>query len=135
MTLGVLITSWLARAPKAYALDRDVKAILITSTYGMVAGTALGLAAFPMTKSTRMILVGSSIGLYLGIAVGVYFIQNRNSPDNPFGQPPDQVPPWMHRRSSFNSNETLSGLSESSGVLDYYAKRPDYALSLQVYSF
>ncbi len=65
------------------AIDRDVKAVLVTGTYGLVAGTAAGAISYPMTKSVRGVFIGSSIGLYLGIAAGVYYITHREDPDNP----------------------------------------------------
>ena len=49
----------------------------------MVLGTAAGIAAWPFHRQLRSVLMGTSIGLYLGIAVGIYYINNRNDPQNP----------------------------------------------------
>ena len=78
----------------AHALNRDVRAVLITSGYGVAAGTILGLASFPLNQNPRSIFIGSSVGLYLGIAVGVYYIFHRYSPENPLHMQPEPAPPW-----------------------------------------
>lgn len=65
------------------AMSRNVKSVFVAGAYGALGGTVLGLAAYPATQEARSIFMGTSIGLYLGIAVGIYFIANRNSPDNP----------------------------------------------------
>lgn len=73
----------LSSVRSAHAIDRDLNSIIITSEYGMLAGTVVGCATLPFTQDARAIFIGTSAGLYLGIAVGIYFVLNRNNPDNP----------------------------------------------------
>ena len=80
---GLLIAGFALSASDAKALNRDVRAVFITSTYGLVAGTIVGAAIAPINKDARSIFIGSSVGLYLGIATGVYYILNRDDPENP----------------------------------------------------
>jgi hypothetical protein len=50
--------------------------ILLTSTYGVIAGSIVGLATLAFVgspgDSLRNIAMGASIGLYVGIALGIY---------------------------------------------------------------
>ena len=57
-TLSSAISSTSARA-----MDRDVRAILTTSEYGLLGGVVLGLASYPFTKKPRGIAIGASVGL------------------------------------------------------------------------
>src|SRR5690606_28800996 len=82
LALGLVMA--LALIPcQSYALSRDVKSVFVAGAYGALGGTVLGLAAYPSTQEARSIFMGTSIGLYLGLVVGIYFIANRNNPDNP----------------------------------------------------
>src|SRR3954470_6605564 len=65
------------------AIDRDLRSVLIGGGYGLLGGTVLGLASWPLTRDTRSIFIGSSVGLYLGIAVGIYYALERDNPENP----------------------------------------------------
>lgn len=76
----------------ARALNRDVKAVIITGGYGILGGTVLGLASVPFTRDARSIFIGSSVGLYLGIAVGVFYVMHRDDPDNPLRTENQVVP-------------------------------------------
>jgi|GEM_PF-3432389 len=67
----------------AYAINRDVHSVIVASEYGLLAGTVVGAAAIAFTQDIRSLFIGSSMGLYLGIAVGVYYIIDRDNPDNP----------------------------------------------------
>jgi hypothetical protein len=120
LTLSLLIPHQNARA-----LDRDVKAVLITGAYGIVGGTAIGLVSWPMTRQVRSIFMGSSIGLYLGLAAGIYFIQNRHDPDNPLYQPPPGDPPWKQK----TPNESSDGYYWEGG--DHRLKLPPPLVYLQ----
>lgn len=81
----------------ADAMDRDVRSVLITSSYGALAGTAVGLLTFPLSRSVKGIFTGSSLGLYLGIAVGLYHVTHRYDPENPMRMEREQAPPWVPR--------------------------------------
>ncbi len=71
-------------SPKpAQAMSRDVKSVIVAGTYGLVGGTAIGLATLPFSQDLRSVFIGSSLGLYLGIAIGFYFITHRDDPSNP----------------------------------------------------
>jgi hypothetical protein len=78
-----LMTAVLAVPKPAQAIDRDVKAVLVASEYGMLGGTVLGLAALPFSQDIRNVFIGTSVGLYLGIAVGIYYVYNRYEEENP----------------------------------------------------
>ena len=78
---ALLSIAWPATG--AQAMSRDVKDVLTLGLYGIVAGTALGLATLPLAKSSRAIFIGSSVGLYLGLATGFYHITHRDDPGNP----------------------------------------------------
>lgn len=69
---------------RSEAMSSDVRTVLTTGVYGIVGGTVLGLAAYPFTRSTRGIFIGTAIGLYFGLAAGIYHINNRDNPENPF---------------------------------------------------
>lgn len=77
---------------RSFAVDRDVRAVLTTSAYGAAAGTALGLVSWPLTGKAKNIFLGSAIGLVLGVVAGIYFISNRDDPDNPLRA--DGLSPW-----------------------------------------
>jgi hypothetical protein len=57
--------------------------VITAGAYGILAGTLVGLVAWPLSGSERAIFLGSSLGLYLGIGVGFYHIHNRDEPGNP----------------------------------------------------
>ena len=67
----------------AWAVDRDVRAVLTTSAYGVAGGTLLGLASLPLHRSGRSVFMGTSLGLYLGAIVGFYYIGHRDDRGNP----------------------------------------------------
>lgn len=88
--LFVIILSLTVLSPRpAEAISKDVRTVFVTSFYGLLAGTGLGLIALPSAGGgIRTVFIGSSIGLYLGIAIGIYHNQSRNDPQNPlsYGQ-------------------------------------------------
>jgi len=89
LSLSLAMVLGLAVPTRAHAeLPRDVKAVLTTSLYGLVGGTVMGVASYPLTGDPKSIFVGSSLGLYLGIGVGIYYILNRDDPNNPLVTPP-----------------------------------------------
>jgi hypothetical protein len=79
----LLVATFIARPPAARAMDRDLRAVLVAGGYGVLGGTVLGLASYPLTRDTRSIFIGTSVGLYLGLLVGIYFVIDRDSPGNP----------------------------------------------------
>jgi hypothetical protein len=81
--LTLLLIFTVASASPAYAVNRDVRAVLTTRAYKIAAGTALGAVTYPFTHDFRTVLIGSSVGLFLGIAAGIYHINHRDDPGNP----------------------------------------------------
>jgi hypothetical protein len=77
-----------AGSRQAEAIDRDVKAVMVVSTYGLLGGTVLGLAALPFNQDIRTVFIGSSLGLYLGIAIGIYYVYDRYDQNNPLRMRP-----------------------------------------------
>lgn len=65
---------------RAWALDRDVRRVLVAGGYGMAAGTVLGALSVPFTQNVRTMFVGTSLGLYLGLVVGVYYVLDQDNP-------------------------------------------------------
>ena len=85
----------------ARAESRETKVLLLTSSYGVIAGSITGLASLAFIDSPgdhlRNVAMGASLGLYAGIALGAYMIwfvpdhKGRSSPkpqlksDDPVG--------------------------------------------------
>ncbi len=98
--LGILAGLFIASAatPLAWADDsttlvrKDVHALIVTGEYGILAGTVLGAATLPFTQNLRSLFIGSSLGLYLGIVVGIYYIANRDNPENPLKNEEERYP-------------------------------------------
>ncbi len=67
----------------AFAMQRDVKAVLQISALGAAAGTVIGLVSYPLTQDFKTTFAGSSVGLYLGIIIGIYHVTSRTDPQNP----------------------------------------------------
>src|SRR5579885_1112657 len=100
---SVLALAFLVPRP-AGAIDRDLRSVLVGGGYGLLGGTALGLASYPLTRDARSIWIGSSVGLYLGIVIGVYNAIARDDPGNPLrgeadrpGEPGSGAPPSAER--------------------------------------
>jgi hypothetical protein len=72
--LGIVIVCG-AVSPTEVRAD-PTKEILLTSTYGVIAGSIVGLATLAFVSSPgdhlRNIALGASIGLYAGIGLGIY---------------------------------------------------------------
>ncbi|NCN27772.1 hypothetical protein GW915_09370 [bacterium] len=101
----VLVLTLLAFAPKqASAMSRTSKLFILTSTYGVMAGTLTGIASLAFYSQPRAhlrnVAQGASIGLYVGILMGAYMVyfvsdgkeKSREStpegdPDNPLDLP------------------------------------------------
>ncbi len=81
LALSLVLGSFVPR--RAQAMDRDLRSILVGGGYGLLGGTALGLASYPLTRDTRSIWIGSSVGLYLGLVIGIYNAISREDPGNP----------------------------------------------------
>jgi hypothetical protein len=98
--VGVLLaaTLLLSRPLAAQAQQSDpavtgtLKAFVLTSTYGVLAGGLTGLASLAFypghaADHTRNIAMGASIGLYVGILLGAYIVYGptllKSSPEAP----------------------------------------------------
>ena len=58
--------------PRAQALDKNVRTVLVSGLYGAAAGTALGLVTYPFNHRLKTVFIGTSVGLYIGILMGFY---------------------------------------------------------------
>ena len=76
-------------ARRAQAMDHDVRFVMVTSVYGLAAGTLLGLASLPFTQKARSIFIGSSVGLYVGAAIGMLILSTPESDGERWGQVSD----------------------------------------------
>ncbi len=108
----------LGASPPAQAMDRDLHSVIVASEYGLLAGTVIGAASIAFTQDVRSLFVGSSVGLYLGIAVGIYYVLDRDNPNNPL-------------RYQQNSSSELEPPSSSNLV----ASRPAFDFKVKVISF
>ncbi len=93
----VLLALLVPSESHALRLNKDVKDVMVFSGYGLIGGTAVGLAILPLTQDLRVALMGSSIGLYLGIVAGVFYVVNRTDPGNPLRgfDAPEKLPPTL----------------------------------------
>jgi hypothetical protein len=82
-TIGLILTALSATAlvpARAWALDREVKSVLVAGGYGMVLGTMAGALSVPFTRNARTMFVGTSLGLYLGLVIGIYYVLDKDNP-------------------------------------------------------
>ena len=57
----------------AWALSKSDKRILKRSAgFGLVLGTAVGIATYPVAKSLTTVFTGAAVGLVTGLIVGAY---------------------------------------------------------------
>jgi hypothetical protein len=139
---GVLLVTGamaLAVPTPAKAMDRNVKALLVAGSYGMVGGTLLGALSLPFTQNVRSMFVGTSLGLYLGLAVGVYYVVERDNPGNPLRprksaslDPRDHL--WDPRDMKVASDQSLRELASERpvGELELARVKADSAARLEV---
>ncbi len=110
------------------SMTGTLKAFVLTSTYGVLAGSLTGLASLAFYKTasahTRNIAVGASLGLYTGIFLGAYIVygpmlasppegtkekeENKVNPDDPINLGADIIRPQGPR-----FTPTLSYLPET----------------------
>jgi hypothetical protein len=68
----------MAQAQKQEKPSGALQAFMLTTTYGVIAGTLTGIASLAFYESpgerTRNIALGASIGLYMGILLGAYVV-------------------------------------------------------------
>lgn len=64
-------------------LPSKVKVLLLTSTYGTVAGALLGTASLAFKAKGRAVAQGASLGLYAGIIFGTYVIVSHGQKNAP----------------------------------------------------
>ena len=99
-----LVISFTLTSSAVWAFERDVKAVLITSAYGAVGGTLVGLASLPIHRSGRSVFMGTSLGLYLGAIVGFYYIGHRDDRGNPLTESTPALQSASLASNSFNEN-------------------------------
>lgn len=109
-TLGVLALTC-GIAPRASA--NPTKELVLTSAYGIVAGSIVGLASlafFPEPgEHLRNIALGASIGLYAGTALGLYVAYGLPMDDGGTIQPlRDSDVPLEEPKSEEKKEEPLS---------------------------
>lgn len=98
---------------EARAASQEARVFLLTSTYGVMAGSLTGLAslAFYSKPSAHMrnVAVGASLGLYMGIALGAYLLYGL--PDPKAKKPSPAIPP--KQEGSSDNPLGLQGLLET----------------------
>ncbi len=67
LLIALVAALGLSQSRPALAIDRDVRSVIIAGGYGILGGTVLGAASYPLTRDLRSVFLGTSIGLYLGI--------------------------------------------------------------------
>lgn len=72
--LMVFLVALIGFAPQtSWALSKGDKRILKRSAgFGLVLGTAVGVATYPVAKSFMTIVTGAAVGLVTGLIVGAY---------------------------------------------------------------
>lgn len=82
----------LAPVRESRAAAPEARLFMLTSTYGVMAGSLTGLASLAFYGSPgdhlRNIAVGASIGLYAGIFLGAYLIYGLPDPNKPYRPAP-----------------------------------------------
>lgn len=76
-----------ARPAQATAVGNPAKIFLVTTSYGVMAGSLIGLASLAFFEDPgnhmKNVAMGSSLGLYAGILLGaymVYVVPEQNKP-------------------------------------------------------
>jgi len=86
-----LSVSCLGISRSAVAAPSKTKVYVLTSTYGIMAGTLTGLASLAFYNSPgdhlRNVAVGASLGLYMGVLLGTYLIYFQPDPNAPKTSP------------------------------------------------
>jgi hypothetical protein len=100
----------------ARAMDKDVRSVLVGGGYGLLGGTLLGLASYPLTRDARSVWIGSSVGLYLGLVVGIYYAIDRNNPENPLKTQVSQAEPAGSGSGSGSGSNANAGGSGGGGL-------------------
>lgn len=109
--------------PAAHAESKNAKIFLVTSSYGVMAGSLTGLASLAFYEDPgnhmKNIAVGASLGLYAGIILGAYMAYvlpdlnkpSKHEPDS-FdleGQLPD--PKWVPYVTQGSKGDISGGLA------------------------
>lgn len=87
MVGGLLLASPSSRAVSS---DQATRVFLVTSSYGVMAGSLTGLASLAFYKDPgnhlKNVAIGASLGLYAGILMGaymIYVVPEQNRPRRP----------------------------------------------------
>lgn len=80
---SLALAAALTVSPQAFAQQKAqpsgaLQAFMLTTTYGVIAGTLTGLASLAFYENpgerTRNVAIGASLGLYMGILLGAYVV-------------------------------------------------------------
>jgi hypothetical protein len=87
-SLGLLLLLGLfAPITKTQAAPNTAKVFVLTSSYGVMAGSLTGLASLAFYGSPgdhlRNVAIGASLGLYMGIFLGAYLLYLQPDPNAP----------------------------------------------------
>ncbi|MEO5668970.1 MAG: hypothetical protein ABIR96_12995 [Bdellovibrionota bacterium] len=76
--LLVMPTTHVQAATASGGENRALQAFMLTTTYGVIAGSLTGLASLAFYKEpsthSRNVALGASLGLYVGILLGAYVV-------------------------------------------------------------
>jgi hypothetical protein len=90
---------------------RALQAFMLTTTYGVIAGTLTGLASLAFYEKpgdhSRNIAMGASLGLYVGILLGAYVVYAPALKSSPSSTPGEDTNP----DDPINLNSSLRGPS------------------------
>ncbi len=86
--VALVVLSLFCASPRAEALGRTPRTLLVTAFWGLAAGTIAGAITYPFHHSLKGVFVGSAVGLYTGLAVGTYYVLDHDNPGNPLRSGP-----------------------------------------------
>lgn len=92
----------------------NLKPFLITSTYGVIAGSLIGFGSLAFYETPRdnlrNVAIGASLGLYTGILIGVYAVYVLPMFEKPAQNTPSEDPLELH---GFHMYPTLQWASKT----------------------
>jgi hypothetical protein len=130
LLLLVIFTLAMATPRSSYALSKNFKLYIMTSAYGVIAGTITGVASLAFYAEPkdhlRNVAMGASIGLYVGILLGTYMVYAMPDKSKPKAAP---AAPAVDENNPLNVPEEEDEEDEASHRLRSIENLQSYALA------